>query len=441
MMHANPFVAVRPAPVELSLVARGVDPQDPRPNCLAHAAVGRQRTTLPVAACRVVEADRHVDDLDVLGDQTGDRLRQAGGVVDAHPHQFGIGRHVMDDLGGSRAVVGLFEPAGAEVHVALWVEGQGRHSTCRRRGSPAGETGVDDGQARALARDADGAPFRHADGDRSLAGGRGGAGRGGHLRLGAVDSQRGRSGRANAGDLLEGTQVVANVPTGSNGDEPGRHALHAPTRVLERPRDLGLMALSDFDQQGSHGCRLGQERRKVGSREVGCGKVGCGGGARRARRLRLQRRYHQGQRGNEYRAYPPFHPYPASLTPFEDGSGRRSCRTPAPLAPIASAENLPSTPEPRYNKMSLQRQLLSRTPCRLSKARHRPTEVRRAAPDVPPRAGRNAGAEPARRRAAQFEMVGEKRSFQPAIARINQSPYARHERLSKASFSFHSHCE
>ncbi|MEA3215137.1 MAG: hypothetical protein QOJ19_1293, partial [Acidimicrobiia bacterium] len=118
------------------------------------------------------------------------------------------------------------------------------------------------------------------------------------------------------------------------------------------------------------------------------------------RRLRLQRRYHQGQRGNENRAYPPFHPYPASLTPFEDGSGRRSCRTPAPLAPIASAENLPSTPEPRYNQMSLQRQLLSRTTCRLSKARHRPTVVRRAAPEVPPRAGRNAGAEPARNRRA-----------------------------------------
>ena len=61
-------------------------------------------------------------------------LGQVEGVVDAHPDQLHAGRHVVDDLGGGRAVVGALEAGVAGVDVRAGVERGGRPRRRRRPG-------------------------------------------------------------------------------------------------------------------------------------------------------------------------------------------------------------------------------------------------------------------------------------------------------------------
>ena len=189
-MPARPVVDEDTAPVGLRLVAGRVHPEDARRVGVRRDGVRRAGATAPVAAARIEPAHRVVDDGDAVGLRIGDGLRQLHLGVDADQVELGLGRHLVDDLGDGRAVLGRgCQLAGAVVHRHRRARQVTRRPGCGQTREPE----VDDGDPDPGPADAGRVPSARVDRRHPLAGDR---------------FRRMRQRASDSGDARQAAQVV-----------------------------------------------------------------------------------------------------------------------------------------------------------------------------------------------------------------------------------------
>ena len=152
--------------MRLRRVARGVDPQDALARRVRDDRVGRAGGAAAVAARRVEEGDGEVGDRHVLRDEEVLRRVEGRGAVDAGQVELGARRHLVDDLGDRRAMVGVAVQAGGAFVV---LDRRVRDVAARLAVGEAGEAEIDDRHLDPGAVDARGVPRVGAGRDRAFA--------------------------------------------------------------------------------------------------------------------------------------------------------------------------------------------------------------------------------------------------------------------------------